>query len=591
MNRKEFIIFLTLVGTVIPVEMVAGSPPDTTLRNVRIRGVSQLQAEDVMRMIGLKEDAPLPVGWPGQMLDSLVTVYHLLGYFTMHIDSVRTLPVLGKRCVDVTIWIDEGKLFRVGKLTILNENEEIITGLPRGLVSRTGQIFAPENIEADIETILTWLENRGYPLSVVEIRSIELREPQEKPTLDVIIVVKKGPRVFLDRVDVTGNLTTRDRVITRELRLKPGDAYDHQRILRVKDRLLRMGTFRRVDEPRVQFSGNRAHVTLGVEDGNSNTLDGVIGYNPSTEEGGRGTITGRLHLSFRNLLGTGRFLEAYWQKKDNLSQAMRFGFEEPWILGWPIHIGARFHQELRDSTYIEREWNVSLRYTPWPTLSVYIEGGQRQILPDSLGSRRMGVSRTRAVTLSGVIDYNTLDDAWNPRKGIRYRTTFRVGQKENLGPDYLVSQEGWKPKVFTRKLEAHAEICLNPFPSQVVYLGLHGVEVRTGDRFVPLSDQIRFGGATTLRGYREDVFRGNLIAWSNLEYRLLVGRESRVFLFLDNGWFQRQEPDERIQGARVGYGFGIRLQTKVGLFGIDFGLGEGDRLMDAKVHVGLVNRF
>ena len=143
----------------------------------------------------------------------------------------------------------------------------------------------------------------------------------------------------------------------------------------------------------------------------------------------------------------------------------------------------------------------------------------------------------------------------------------------------------------TRRIEADAEAVLSVFRRQTVYLGMHGVEVKTGDAFAPVSDQVRFGWAKTLRGYEEDAFRGSLVAWGNFEYRYLLGRRSRVFLFLDGGMYQRREREGLVRGTKFGYGFGLRLETGLGLFGVDFGLGEGDSFLQAKVHVGLVSRF
>jgi len=391
---------------------------------------------------------------------------------------------------------------------------------------------------------------------------------------------------------VEGNRLTREKVILRESRLKKGSLYRHRGVLSVRENLQRLGFFREVAEPEVIFVEERAVVTLRVKEGNANTLDGVLGYSPPRVEGRKGYFTGRLQFTFRNLFGTGRFLEAYWEKKDEYTQAMRFGYEEPWLLGQPIHVGGRFWQEVRDTTYVEREWRFSVRYVPWVSLSMSLEGGQKEVLPDSSGSVLFSLPQSRSWLLSVGVEYNTLDDPLNPRKGVRYHTTFTMGRKRNVGPGFLKEQEDWRDVVNTRRIQVDVEAALSTFRYQVFYLGLHGTEVRTGEPYVPVSDQIRFGGARTLRGYAEDAFRGTLVAWANSEYRYLLGRRSRVFVFVDGGMYQRQE---RVSGlvkrAKLGYGFGIRLETRLGLIGIDYGLGEGDSLMRGKIHVGLVNRF
>jgi outer membrane protein insertion porin family len=131
--------------------------------------------------------------------------------------------------------------------------------------------------------------------------------------------------------------------------------------------------------------------------------------------------------------------------------------------------------------------------------------------------------------------------------------------------------------------------------SQVFSLALHGREVQSNQPIIPLPDQFRLGGATTLRGYREEQFRGTRVAWSNLEYRYVFSRRSRAFLFFDAGYFYRLEgplPNlQKIEDTKLGWGLGARVDTPLGIVGVDYGLGEGDALTNGKVHVSLVNSF
>ena len=214
------------------------------------------------------------------------------------------------------------------------------------------------------------------------------------------------------------------------------------------------------------------------------------------------------------------------------------------------------------------------------------------MLPDSLGSVLYQLVQSKSWLLSLGFDYNTLDDPVNPRSGVRYMTTLTAGRKRNLGSDFPLEQNKGKRIFNTRLVQVDAEVALTTFTNQVFYLGLHGSEIKTGELYVPLSDQIRFGGARTLRGYAEDAFRGSLVAWVNGEYRYLIGPHSRAFLFVDGGMYQRREKELGfVRGVKMGYGFGIRMETRLGVMGMDYGLGEGDSLMRGKIHVGLVNRF
>ncbi len=589
--NKSFIKHLLIIGLAFQVagEVSAQTP---VIRQMNIRGNTHFRSEQLLDAMNLRAGMDLPSTWPASSLDRLFTWYHNRGYLLVCIDSTQTRFSPDSQFVDIDLWISEGNPVRVGRIQIetspaLSENQ-----LESLLNTRTGQIYQEAVLGEDVEQILTTLENRGYPLSSVEIESLSLVQYQDGYDMDVVLKVEEGPLVRIGSIKIEGNSLTKNNVILRESRLKLGSLYNHQQVLSTQENLQKLAFFQEVGEPEILFVGDRAMISLRVTEGNANTLDGVIGYAPAKRESSEGYFTGRLQFAFRNLFGTGRFFEAYWEKKDAYSQAMQFGYEEPWLFGWPAHLGGAFHQEIRDTTYIERAWEIGARYTPWSTLSLHVEGGRREVLPDSLGSVLYQLPQTKSWLLSLGIDYNTLNDPVNPTGGVRYRTTLTTGWKQNITTPYLLESETWKPSVSTRKIEIDAELALSPFRYQVLYLGLHGIEVRTDDRFVALSDQVRFGGTRSLRGYKEDAFRGSLVAWINGEYRYLTGRRSRVFIFIDGGIYQRREEEAGlIKGMKIGYGFGIRLDTRLGLIGIDYGMGEGDSLTRGKIHVGLVNAF
>jgi outer membrane protein insertion porin family len=105
----------------------------------------------------------------------------------------------------------------------------------------------------------------------------------------------------------------------------------------------------------------------------------------------------------------------------------------------------------------------------------------------------------------------------------------------------------------------------------------------------------QFGGANTLRGYRENQFIGAEIAWTNAEYRFILARRSFLFAFLDTGYYNRPEDDllgtPAARAFKYGYGIGIRLDTALGNLGVSFALGQGDSFGTAKIHIGLINDF
>jgi hemolysin activation/secretion protein len=100
------------------------------------------------------------------------------------------------------------------------------------------------------------------------------------------------------------------------------------------------------------------------------------------------------------------------------------------------------------------------------------------------------------------------------------------------------------------------------------------------------------GGKGSLRGFNEHRFSGYRIGWSNLELRLLLSRDSRVFLFSDYGYVKSTN---YTFGILFGFGFGIRIETKLGMLGIDYGLGylkgKLQNPLDGIIHFGIETKI
>lgn len=562
------------------------------VRDIDIRGDASLGSRRILQGLGMHTGKRLPRDFPDPQVESLLQSAYREGYFRFRVDSLRTDWNADSTSVRLTVWVDEGRRFQTESITLKGPDSLLNRILLAGMQTRSGRTFDPAVLREDIESSLDYLENQALPLSRIAVDSVNVFPADAHTGIGLALLLDTGPRVRYGSIRARGNTLTRESVIVRETRLRSGAPYDQADIRRARENLIRLNFFDQVAPPEIRFVDNEAYVTFLVTEGRANTFEGVVGYVPAETEEEKGYFTGRLDLSFRNLFGTGRLLKVYWEKKDRLSQSMILGAEEPWLFGRPVFAGGRFAQEIRDSTYIERNWRLTVRWVPWSTLSLSVEGGQRSILPDSLSSARLGLARTRTWVLSGRIDFDNLNDPVNPRKGVHYHTLVTTGRKQFIGPDFLADQIGWKDVRRTRQIEVDAEFFIPLFRNQVLYTGLHGVEVKSGEPATPVTEQIRIGGATTLRGYVEDVFRGDLAAWFNFEYRYLLGRRSRAFLFLDGGMIQRREQEAGlIRQDKFGYGFGIRLETRLGLMGVDYGLGEGDGLMQGKIHVGVTSSF
>src|SRR5690606_26046770 len=103
------------------------------------------------------------------------------------------------------------------------------------------------------------------------------------------------------------------------------------------------------------------------------------------------------------------------------------------------------------------------------------------------------------------------------------------------------------------------------------------------------SDLFRFGGATSLRGYDEEQFRGNVVGRALVEYRYQIDRTSFAFLFADVGYIRRPETPgvSGDESVRPGYGLGLQYRTPLGLVNVSYALNPDDGPTRGKVHLGL----
>ena len=520
------------------------------------------------------------------------------GYYFAKFDSMVLSYNKDSTHVGVIIHVDEGELLKVNKLMIegVDKNDK---DLFPDLETQAGNVFINEILQEDIKQIIKSFEERGHPycrVNIAELRMSSLNSDGESG-LDITLNILPGPKVIISEIEIHGNDQTKDNVILRELGVKRDMLYNQRKIDKIMPRLKKLGYFKWINPPELLMQKDgTGKLIIELEEGNNNRIDGVIGYNPSTTNS-KGFVTGLLDLSFGNLLGTGRQLDAHWERRTQKTEALRFRYLEPWVAGWPLHAGFSFEQLIQDTSYIQRSLGLEFRVLVNEYLWVFSRVSKRDISPDSLATVLFGIPPSSSINFAVGLSYNTLDDLINPRKGVKYLTSFELGKKNiELATSQngrSVDSESFEQKRISIDFESYFSI----FKWQVFAMGVHGRQITSDEDIIQITDQYRFGGTRTLRGYREEQFRGSRIAWANIEYRYLLGRHSRFFVFLDTGYFFREEllnnglKKIAFDDAKIGYGVGLRIDTKLGFFGIDYGLGKGDSLSNAKVHVSLINDF
>lgn len=232
----------------------------------------------------------------------------------------------------LTFTIEEGPIYRFGKI-------DVNTKLPRAKVpnlapaisTKEGDIYDASEVEDSINRMNDILGDAGF--AFVEIAPQTQRRPGDKKIMDLTYAITEGPKVYVDRINIFGNLRTKDEVIRREFKLAEGDAFSTSKLKRTEQRLNNLGFFEKVDIQRKQGSADDK-TQLDVEVKEKSTGEITLGAGFSTVDGPLLDVG----LRERNFLGNGQDFRAramVGARRKNYD----LGVVEPYFLGRELEAG------------------------------------------------------------------------------------------------------------------------------------------------------------------------------------------------------------------------------------------------------------
>lgn len=198
----------------------------------------------------------------------------------------------------ITFTIEEGNRYSFGKIDtdirLLDLKPEHIS---ESIKVETGDWYDAELVETTIDTMINDVGSQGF--AFVDIRP-RIKRNREARTIDVSFEINEGPRIFVERIDVEGNVRTADEVIRREFRLVEGDAFNPSKLRRSKQRLQNLDFFETVEVEQVPGTeDDKTTIKVDVEEKSTGSLSVGMGF---------ATSTGPMFdvgLAERNLLGKG----------------------------------------------------------------------------------------------------------------------------------------------------------------------------------------------------------------------------------------------------------------------------------------------
>jgi len=178
--------------------------------------------------------------------DMLFLTYHYLnhGYLRVKVSPPRVTISKDKRYIFITFQVFEGEQYRIGDIGLSGDILTTKAELEGMLETKTGEIYSQRTLDGDIQNLVERYGDEGYAYATIVPQTIP---DDEDLTADIDIRIGKGHRITIERINIAGNATTRDKVIRREMEIMEDDRFSERALRKSKEKLMRLGFFEEVN--------------------------------------------------------------------------------------------------------------------------------------------------------------------------------------------------------------------------------------------------------------------------------------------------------------------------------------------------------
>lgn len=518
-----------------------------------------------------------------QDLDKLRALYSNEGYLLAEVSppEVAYDKESKKPRLMITITISEGPQFKIGQIKV-GETSLIKEGaIYEAIESKPGQIASMEKIYLDQNKIYNLYSKEGYVFTKIT-PSFDLDKENKK--VGITFNIREGEKTYIENILIAGNVKTKERVIVRELLIKPGEIFNGEKVRQSRQKLFQLGYFDKVDIDLSQGSQENKKV-LKIEVGERRTGTASLGMGYSSQDGLLGTAS----ISENNLFGRGYKVQANLEfgKKKSLYE---LSFTNPYLYNKPISMSLNLYNTKKDrdeytderrggSIFFGRPLGVfnriSLGYKYEDTEISDVDEKAAQEIKDLAD----GPNSTRSLIAKFIRD--TRDNIISPKSGYKISLSQELAGGKVLGGNI----DFYKPSLDT-------SLYLPTFWKFVLVLHTEIGVVDNPLSTEPIPDYEKFylGGQSSIRGYQyrqihpvtyengEEKSKGGGTEFvGNIEYKfpLVDPLEAAFFFDVGNTWNGSYTFD--FSKLYYSAGLGITFETPMGPIRIDYGFPLWDK--------------
>lgn len=469
---------------------------------------------------------------------ALTDFYQSRGFVDFEVQNVDVSLTAERDAYLITFNVQEGQAFTFGDVSVTSELPEADAALFEDeLRLRRGVTYSPAVIDLEIARLERFAIRQGLNFVQVDPR---ISHNDRDLTLDIEFALVRGPRIFVERIDIEGNNTTLDRVVRNQFRTVEGDPFNPRQLRESAERIRALGFFAnaRVDA-REGSSSDRVIVDVDVDEANTGSLSFGANYNSDT---GLGLVAAYRQ---RNFLGRGQNVNVQLSTGES-NRKLNFSFQEPQFLGRDLGFGLNLSYQTTDN---ENALYDTEEFTFQPTLGFPVSENGRLSVHYAFSYTDITDVDTDASALifedaaQGGIGANSLGYSYsfdtrrtglNPNAGVllRFGQEFGFGDAQYIKTTATAAAE---TKVLNEEVTLRATL-------EAGHLNFSSGDSRITDRFFLGSSLMRGfepGGIGPRDAVSDDALGGNMFAVARLETEFPIGLPSEYGItggaFIDYG--------------------------------------------------------
>jgi outer membrane protein insertion porin family len=543
--------------------------PRRQVKDIEFSGNENIKSKKLLKLMATKKSG---FGEKGYYLEPLFEedlrniekFYQAEGYPDAEIASWEKLYSRHGDGVTLQVHINEGDLARVQEVKLEGVPDEMQKEIFPTLLLQNGKPYSEYLLSQDIQSILVYLSDEGYPYAQI-VHDVQEVAPHR---YNVTFQTTTGPQVRIGRLLFVGNTLTRESIIRQNLRIKEGDLFSTTNILQSQINLRGLGVFDAVNLETLGLTSQRKVVNLvvRVQEKKPKIIDVEAGY--STDLG----FSGKLTFNKLNMWGSGKNGNIQAQVGNQVNQ-LEINYIDPRVYGTGLQLvlgvfGGREDRPFFESTRVGGFGNLSKSFGP--SLTAYgrlgfgfADNNDRDTVFESINPNPDPNQSTRLQTSLGTT-YDTRDNFGNPRRGTYLNGTVSLTNE-------FIQRSG---NYFT--LRSNMGYWYSPFSRFTIANALRVAQIISvpGDTIVPTDARLYLGGDSTVRGFDEDSLLPSggkfSLVW-NLEFQMRVFGNFQLVGFTDTGVVTDSITQVSLGTLRHSAGPGFRYMTPVGPIRLDYG--------------------